>query len=45
MWLEFALGSLLAVAVGIWMIALDVTNWDERFYSLLGRFIYRSGRR
>jgi hypothetical protein len=38
MWLEFAFGSLLAVAVGVWMIALAVTDWDERFYSLLGGF-------
>jgi hypothetical protein len=37
-WVEFAFGLLLAVAVGVWMIALAVTDWDERFYSLLGGF-------
>lgn len=38
MWLEFGFGSLLAAAIGIWMIALALTNWDEYLYSLLGRF-------
>lgn len=36
MWLEFAFGIILALAVGVWMVALAVTDWDERFYSLVG---------